>query len=85
MFKHLFQYWFNPTDTPNILSKLNVWFYINIQIFKLKVSNILFYFTLTLNNLNLKQIKIFYKSFTYEYIFLYNMYILLVIVTLTLI
>jgi hypothetical protein len=84
MFKHLFHYWFNPTDTPNILSKLNIWFYINIRLFKLKISSVLYYFILNLNKLNLKNIKVMYKNLKYEYIYLYNMYILFIILVLTL-
>jgi hypothetical protein len=66
MFKWLFFYWLNPTDTPSIESKLNLWAYINIRIFKIKVTNQIVYYILGLNNLYLKQLKIFYKNLSFE-------------------
>jgi hypothetical protein len=81
MFKWLFYYWLNPTDTPSIESKLNLWAYINIRIFKIKVTSQIVYYILGLNNLYLKQLKIFYKNISFElfYIKLLNYLVLLVI------
>ncbi len=81
MFKWLFYYWLNPTDTPTIESKLNLWAYINIRIFKIKVSNQIVYYILGLNNLYLKKLKIFYKNVSFElfYTKLLNYLVLLVI------
>ena len=66
MFKWLFYYWLNPTDTPYIESKLNLWSYINIRIFKIKITNQLMYYILSLNNLYIKQLKIFYKNLPFS-------------------
>jgi len=66
MFKWLFYYWLNPTDTPSIESKLNLWAYVNIRIFKIKVTNQIVYYILGLNNLYLKKLKIFYKNLSFE-------------------
>lgn len=81
MFKWLFYYWLNPTDTPSIESRLNLWAYINIRIFKIKVTNQIVYYILGLNNLYLKQLKIFYKNISFEffYVKLLN-YIILAII-----
>lgn len=79
MFKWLFYYWLNPTDTPSIESKLNLWAYINIRIFKIKVTSQIVYYILGLNNLYLKELKIFYKNISFElfYIKLLNLIIIL--------
>jgi len=81
MFKWLFYYWLNPTDTPSVESKLNLWAYVNIRIFKIKVNNQIVYYILGLNNLYLKKLKIFYKNLSFElfYIKLLNYLVLLVI------
>jgi len=81
MFKWLFYYWLNPTDTPAIESKLNLWAYINIRIFKIKVSSQIVYYILGLNNLYMKKLKIFYKNLSFElfYLKLLNYLVLLVI------
>lgn len=81
MFKWLFYYWLNPTDTPAIESKLNLWAYINIRIFKIKVTSQIVYYILGLNNLYMKKLKIFYKNLSFElfYLKLLNYLVLLVI------
>ena len=66
MFKWLFVYWFNPTDTPSIESKLNLWAYVNLRIFKIKVTSQIVYYILSLNNLYVKELKIFYKNLSFE-------------------
>ena len=80
MFKWLFYYWLNPTDTPSIESKLNLWSYINITIFKIKVTSQIVYYILGLNNLYMKKLKIFYKNLSFElfYIKLLNYMIILI-------
>jgi len=70
MFKWLFYYWLNPTDTPAIESKINLWSYINLRIFKIKVTNQIVYYILGLNNLYLKKLKIFYKNLSFELFYL---------------
>ncbi len=74
MFKWLFYYWFNPTDTPAIISKLNLWSYVNIRIFKIKATSTMVYYILGLNNLYLKELKIFYKNVSFELLYLKLMY-----------
>ena len=51
MFKELYHYYLNNTNLPSMVYKINVWFFINIKNFKLKVSNTLHYFILGLQNL----------------------------------
>lgn len=75
MFKLLFGLNTNNCDTPSIISKINIWFFINIRIFKLKASNILSYFILSLNNLKIKKLNIYYKNLTFENIYIYGIYI----------
>jgi hypothetical protein len=83
MFKWLFYYWFNPTDSPSIISKLNLWTYINIRIFKMKASSAVIYYILGLNNLYLKKLKIFYKNITFEFFYLKLLsYIIIIIILL---
>jgi hypothetical protein len=84
MFKWLFYHWYSTTDTPYINSKINIWAYTNIKIFKLKMQNQITYFILGLNNLYLKELKIFYKNASFEvfffkliYIFIFFIFILL--------
>lgn len=72
MFKWLFAYWLNPTDTPYILSKLNMWSFVNIRTFKVKISNMITYMILSLNNLKFKYIAIYYKNLSFEYIYIYS-------------
>jgi len=86
MFKWLFYYWLNPTDTPSIESRLNLWAYVNLRIFKIKVTSQIVYYILSLNNLYLKQLKIFYKNISFElfYVKLLN-YIALFAILLSLI
>lgn len=90
MFKWLFYYWLNPTDTPAIESRLNLWAYINIRVFKIKITNQIVYFILNLNSLYLKKIKIFYKNVAFEiffikllnYLFFFLLFILIFITVL---
>ena len=72
MFKHLFIYWYNVKDTPSILSRINLWAFVNIRLFKFKASNVLTYYIASLDNLSIKTIKstglrdsfyTFYKKF----------------------
>lgn len=84
MFKWLFYYWLNPTDTPSIESKMNLWAYLNIRIFKIKVTNQIVYYILGLNNLYLKKLKIFYKNISFELFYLKLLsYLVVLIILLT--
>lgn len=80
LFKWLFLYWYNPTDTPSINSKINIWAFINIRIFKTKISNSIVYYITTLNNIQFKKIKIFYKNNNYNYIFNKTILIIILII-----
>lgn len=82
MFKDLYYYYTNNIDTPSITAKVNIWFFINIRVFKLKVNNILNFFILSLNNLKLKKLNIYYKNLNFEFIFIYTIYFLLFMFTL---
>ena len=66
MFNNLYKYWYNLTDTPSILFKLNIWTYINIRYFKFKFTRILTYFTLGLKSLKVNEIKIIHKDWIFE-------------------
>ena len=70
MFKWLFYYWYNVTDTPSIISKVNVWSFINIRTFKTKISSTIVYFILSLNNIKFKKLKIFYKNINFDYFYI---------------
>ena len=76
MFKWLFYYWFNPTDTPSIVSRINLWAYINIRFFKMRVTSTLAYFILGLNNLTIKKLRIFYKNLSFELFYIKILYYL---------
>lgn len=80
MFKWLFYYWFNPTDTPSIISRVNLWSYINIRIFKIKATNTMVYYILGLNNLYLKKLKIFYKNLSFDLLYLKLLYFIVYII-----
>lgn len=66
MFNNLYKYWFNVTDTPSILFKINIWTYVNIRYFKFKFTRILTYFTLGLKSLKVNEIKILHKDWIFE-------------------
>ena len=75
MFKWLFIFWKNNTDSIYIDSKINLWAYLNARQFKVKVSNYIYYFILNLNNLSIKALKIFYKNFSFELLYFKIIYI----------
>ena len=70
MFKWLFQYWYLNVDNPSQIFKSNLWFFINLRLLKVKLSNTIVYFILVLNSLSLKNLKIFYKTYLFENIYL---------------
>ena len=70
MFKWLFQYWYLTVDNPSMLYKSNLWFFINLRLLKIKLSNTISYFILSLNSLNLQNLKIFYKTYSFENVYL---------------
>lgn len=83
MFRWLFLYWYNTTDTPYSISKLNLWSYINIRLFKARLSSSIAYFILGLNNLELKKLKIFYKNTYFDFIYLKTIPCIIIFIILT--
>ena len=79
VFKSLFIYWSNTTDTPSIQSTLNMFFYINVRVFKIKLNNYINFAITSLSSLKFKQIKIYYNLFNFK--FLYYRYIILFLYT----
>lgn len=69
MFKSIFCYFNCITDTPFIQSKVNMYFFINIRIFKIKLGNYISLAVSSLNSLKYKNIKIFYNLFCFEYFY----------------
>lgn len=84
MFKYLFYHWYTSTDLPSINAKVNVWSYVNIKIFKSKVQNQIVYFILGLNNLYLKELKIFYKNSSFEIFYFRILYVIIFLIFLCL-
>lgn len=65
----MFKYWNNVTDSPYITSKINMWLYLNIRVFKVKLYSYITYFIVGLENLKSKNIKIYYNTFSFELFF----------------
>lgn len=53
-----------------MIFKLNLWFFINIRLLRVKLINTISYFILAINNLSQKNLKIFYKTYSFENIYL---------------
>ena len=83
MFKWLFQYWYLSVDNPSQLFKSNLWFFINLRLLKVKLSNTIVYFILVLNNLTLTNLKILYKTYLFEniYLTLFGWFVLIILFT----
>lgn len=79
----MFYHWYTSTDLPSINSKINIWSYVNIKIFKSKIQNQIVYFILGLNNLYLKELKIFYKNSSFEIFYFRILYILIFLIFLS--
>ena len=84
MFKWLFYHWYNSTDLPSINAKINIWSYVNIKNFKCKMQNQIVYFILGLNNLYLKELKIFYKNSSFEVFFFKIIYLIVFFLSISL-
>ena len=56
----------NNTLTPSILIKINLFFFLNSQIFKNKLNSNILYFIDSMSNLKFKNIKIFSKFENFE-------------------
>ena len=83
MFRSLFVYWNNITDSPFTQSKINMFFYINIRVFKIKLNNYISFAITNLNSIKYKQIKIYYNLFSFEFLYIkfvtLSMFILLLL------
>ncbi len=62
---------FSTIHTPSILVKINVWFFLNTQIFKNRFNNYIIYFIEHMSNLNFKIIKVYYEKNNFELFFSY--------------
>ena len=62
---------FSTIHTPSIFIKINVWFFLNVQLFKNRFNNYIIYFIEYMSNLNFKSIKIYYEKNNFEVFFLY--------------
>lgn len=84
MFNVLYKYWYNVSDSPSNIFKINIWSYVNIRFFKMKFSRNLVYFILSLKSLKVNQIKVFYKDWIFEdfYYFLFKFFFFLLIIVL---
>ena len=80
MFKNLFVYWTTSIDTPSILFKINIWSFVNLRLFKFKISYILNYFILGLSNLEIRTLRFFYKDFNFDFILSYLIYLIFSII-----
>lgn len=69
LFRWLFYYWFNVTDKSSVISRLNLWAFINLRLFKVKINNFIVFFILGLNNLKIKELKILYKDWSFEILY----------------
>lgn len=69
MFNSIYSYFSNLVDTSSNNFKINIFFFINIRLFKLKLNNSIVFMLNSLNSLNFKKIKVFYNfnNFTYFY------------------
>lgn len=66
MFKQIFFYWKNNVDTPSVIIKYNLWFFINIKIFKFKIYKNIFFFFKGLNSLKIRKLNFFFKKLLFE-------------------
>jgi len=66
MFKSLFTFYSNMVDSPFVQSKINIFFYINIRIFKIKLNNFILMSISNSNNFKFKEIKVFFFLNSFE-------------------
>ena len=69
MFKSLFTFYSNIVDTPFIQSKINIFFYINARIFKLKLNNFIVMSITGTSNFKFKELKVFFFLDGIEYLY----------------
>lgn len=66
------------THTPARLSNINIWFYLNTHIFLFKLTNYLSFYMYICDTLQLKQIRVYNKTFNLLSIVLLSIKILLI-------
>ena len=71
MFKSLFTFYSNIVDTPFIQSKINIFFYINARVFKLKLNNFIIMSITGINNFKFKELKAFFYFDGIEYLYIF--------------
>lgn len=85
MFNVLYKYWYNTSDSPANMFKINIWSYINIRFFKMKFTRNLVYFILSIKAFKVSAIKVFYKDWIFEDIYYYFLKFLCVLLLIVLI
>lgn len=80
MFNSAYNYLASIVDTPFNNFKFNIFFFMNIRVFKLKLNNFIMYMILGINSLAFRKIKVFYHL---DNFLLYYFY--LIILTLTIV
>ena len=70
MFSYLFKN-LNILDLPFIYAKINLWFFLNVHVFKHKFSNHIMYFIEHMSSLKFKTLKVFYTKNNYELFYFY--------------
>lgn len=66
MFSNIYNIWNHYTDSNYILSKINLFYYINIKYFKVKNISFISFFINSLYSLKIKNVKIYKNSFKFE-------------------
>jgi len=77
----------NQTTTPSVMIRLNLWFFLNVQVFKNKFSSIITYFLENMSSLKFKKIKIYYYVYNFEnfYFIFFKLLLILIILVFSLI
>ncbi len=86
IFKNIFYHHFYNIDSPSILNRINIFFFISIRIFKIKLYNYISFLISNLNSFKFKKISIFFGYFNFEklYIIFLQYSLLLIILSLVL-
>lgn len=82
MFSYLFKS-LNIVDLPFIYAKANLWFFLNVQVFKNKFSNHIMFLVEQMSSLKFKTIKVFYFKTNFEnFYYMFFKYILILLILL---
>ncbi len=79
MFSNIYNIWNYYTESNYILSKLNLFYYINIKYFKVKNLSFISFFINSLYSLKLKYIRIYKNSFKFETLYFIFLKIFIII------